>query len=108
MYVEIIALLVINVLVIVIYFQILKQRYLEDIASAIISVSDVEYSFIVRRIRENATTVTLYGVDDIEIRINKEEFTQHQVAVGKLWVYDGIHHFCIDPNLHNDIKQEFH
>lgn len=108
MYVEIIALLVINVLVLVIYFQVLKQRYLEDIAAAIISVSDVEYSFIVRRIRENATTVTLYGVDDIEIRISKEEFILHQVAVGKLWVYDGINHFCIDPNLHNDIKQEFH
>ena len=107
MYAEILALLVINVLIIVIYFQVLKQRYLEEIASTIISISDVEYSFLIRRIRENTTTVTLYGVDDIEVRITKEDFTLHQVAVGKLWIYDGINHFCIDPNLHLDIKKEF-
>lgn len=60
-------------------------------------VRDVEYSFMVRRIRENNKTFTLTGVDEISVRISKEDFEHYEVAVGKIWVYDGEQHYCIDP-----------
>lgn len=91
-------LIIINVLVILLYFKVLKLRHLEDIASNIISVSDVEYSFIVRKIRENATTVSLYGLSNIEVRISKEEFEYYNVEVGKIWICDGTSSYCYDPN----------
>lgn len=60
-------------------------------------VRDVEYAFMIRRIRENNKTYTLIGIDEISVRINKEDFDLHEVAVGKIWVYDGENHYCIDP-----------
>ncbi len=107
MVLEIIFLLVVSVLIIALYFQSMKRKYLESIAESIISISDTEYSFIIRRIRENTTSVSLYGIDNIEVRISKEDFVLHQVEVGKLWVYDGDKYSCIDPNIIHDVNKEF-
>lgn len=60
-------------------------------------VRNVEYAFLIRRIRENNKTYTLIGIDDVSVRISKEDFELHEVAVGKIWVYDGEYHYCIDP-----------
>lgn len=62
-----------------------------------LDIKDVEYAFMIRRIRENNKTYTLVGVDDISVRLSKEDFEYHEVAVGKIWIYDGTEHYCVDP-----------
>ncbi len=95
---EMLALLVIDVLIIVVFFQVLKNRYLEEMAVALIRNSNVMYKFQIRRIRENSTSFSLYGLDDIEVRISKEDFVTHEVQIGKFWIYDGTHYRCLSPD----------
>lgn len=70
-----------------------------DVLNAKIDIADVAYAFTIRRIRENTSTYTLFGADEISIRISKEQFEIHEVAVGKIWLYDGENYHCIDPEL---------
>ena len=64
-------------------------------------IRDVEYAFMIRRIRENNKTYALEGVDGISVRISKEDFDLHQVEIGKIWVYDGTEHYCVHLGQHS-------
>lgn len=92
-----ISLLVISVLVLVVFYYAQMAKCATEIAATKTGILDVEYAFIIRRIRENYTTYSLIGIDDIHIRISKEDFEHHEVAVGKIWVYDGTEHYCVNP-----------
>ena len=92
-----ICLLVIAMLVLACFYFALQAKCALEIAAAKTSISDVEYAFMIRRIRENNKTYTLIGIDDLMVRISKEDFEIHEVAVGKIWVYDGTEHYCVDP-----------
>lgn len=69
---------------------------MRKVLSTKVGISDVEYSFRIRGIRENTFDYSLLGADGISVRISKEDFEFHKVTVGKILVYDGHEYYCQD------------
>ncbi len=79
-----------------IYYLILVNCYRIFINDQL-DVTAVVYSFVITKIRENKSSYDLISSDNIHVRISREDFEKHEVDVGKIWIFNGNEHYCVDP-----------